>query len=98
MGKILILLGVVLLYFRRRKKFNRRNAAGVEEFKSFEHSVGNKFIETAMKFGGFALIIMGIAQIILPVITSKNKIQQTEIRNTTDTLIQQNQLKKKSKK
>ena len=37
MGYTLILIGVVLLYFRKRNKFNRQNVAGVEEFKSFEH-------------------------------------------------------------
>ena len=56
MGYILILLGAALLYFRRRNKFNRRNVAGVEEFKSFEHSVGNRVLEMGMKIVAYLLI------------------------------------------
>ena len=60
MGYILILLGAALLYFRRRNKFNRRNVAGVEEFKSFEHSVGNRVLERVMKIVAYLLIILGL--------------------------------------
>ena len=64
MGYILILLGATLLYFRRRNKFNRRNVAGVEEFKSFEHSVGNKVLEMGMKIVAYLLIILGVISIV----------------------------------
>ena len=64
MGYILILLGATLLYFRRRNKFNRRNVAGVEEFKSFEHSVGNRVLEMAMKIIAYLLIILGLIFVI----------------------------------
>ncbi len=60
MGYILIMLGAALLYFRRRNKFNRRNMAGVEEFKSFEHSVGNRLLELIMKIIAYLLIILGL--------------------------------------
>ncbi len=60
MGYILILLGAALLYFRRRNKFNRRNVAGVEEFKSFEHSVGSRVLEMGMKTVAYLLIILGL--------------------------------------
>jgi uncharacterized membrane protein len=60
MGYILILLGAALLYFRRRNKFNRRNVAGVEEFKFFEHSVGNRVLEMGMKIVAYLLIILGL--------------------------------------
>ena len=64
MGYILILLGAALLYFRRRNKFNRRNVAGVEEFKSFEHSVGNRVLEMSMKIIAYLLIILGLIFVI----------------------------------
>lgn len=54
------MLGAALLYFRRRNKFNRRNMAGVEEFKSFEHSVGNRLLELIMKIIAYLLIILGL--------------------------------------
>jgi uncharacterized membrane protein len=60
MGYVLILLGAALLYFRRRNKFNRRNVAGVEEVKSFEHSVGNRVLGMGMKIVAYLLIILGL--------------------------------------
>ena len=73
MGYILILLGAALLYFRRRNKFNRRNVAGVEEFKSFEHSVGNRVLEMGMKIVAYLLIILGLIYVI------KNKAKSESI-------------------
>lgn len=64
MGYILILLGAALLYFRRRNRFNRRNVAGVEEFKSFEHSVGNRVLEMGMKIVAYLLFILGFIFVI----------------------------------
>ena len=77
MGYILILLGATLLYFRRRNKFNRRNVAGVEEFKSFEHSVGNKVLEMGMKIVAYLLIILGL------IFVFKNKSKSDSIADKT---------------
>ena len=38
--------------------------AGVEEFKSFEHSVGNRVFEIAMKIIAYLLIILGLIFVI----------------------------------
>ena len=78
MGYILILLGAALLYFRRRNKFNRRNVAGVEEFKSFEHSVGNRVLEMSMKIVAYLLIILGLIFVV------KNKGKSENISNNTE--------------
>ncbi len=76
MGYILILLGAVLLYFRRRNKFNRRNVAGVEEFKSFEHSVGNRVLEMGMKIVAYLLIILGL----IFIVKNKSKSENISIK------------------
>ena len=78
MGYILILLGAALLYFRRRNRFNRRNVAGVEEFKSFEHSVGNKVLEMVMKIVAYLLIILGL------IFVFKNKSKSHSISTKTE--------------
>jgi uncharacterized membrane protein len=78
MGYVLILLGAALLYFRRRNKFNRRNVAGVEEFKSFEHSVANRVLEMAMKIVAYLLIILGL------IIVFKNKSKSGSISTRTE--------------
>lgn len=82
MGYILILLGAALLYFRRRNKFNRRNVAGVEEFKSFEHSVGNRVLEMGMKIVAYILIILGL------IFVFKNKPKSESISTKTKREIQ----------
>ena len=82
MGYILILLGAALLYFRRRNKFNRRNVAGVEEFKSFEHSVGNKVLEMGMKIVAYLLIIMGLIFVVKNKSKSESIIIKTEIQSS----------------
>jgi uncharacterized membrane protein len=81
MGYILILLGAALLYFRRRNKFNRRNVAGVEEFKSFEHSVGNKVLEIGMKIVAYLLIILGLILIFKNRAKSDNVSTDSEIQS-----------------
>jgi hypothetical protein len=42
-GIILAVLGYVIRYTMNRRAFNRRNAAGVEQFKSYEAATGTRF-------------------------------------------------------
>jgi hypothetical protein len=42
-GLCLLGVGFWIAYLRKRKQFNRTNQYGVQEFKSFEHSVGAHF-------------------------------------------------------
>ena len=63
MGYFLILIGLGLLYYKRRRTFNRRNMAGVEEFRSFEHSVGSRGLDIIITISAWIIIISGIALI-----------------------------------
>ena len=57
---LLAVMGYALQYFMNRRAFNRRNAAGVEEFKSFEAAAGTRFLEGAGRKIGSVLIVVGL--------------------------------------
>jgi len=59
-GILLAVLGYALQYLMNRRAFNRRNAAGVEEFKSFEVATGTQFLEGVGRKAGSLLIIVGL--------------------------------------
>ena len=59
-GLLLAVLGYALQYFVNRRAFNRRNAAGVEEFTSFEAATGARFLEGAGRKLGSILIVVGL--------------------------------------
>jgi hypothetical protein len=59
-GILLAVLGYALQYLMNRRAFNRRNAAGVEEFKSYEAAAGTRFLEGAGRKVGSLLVIIGL--------------------------------------
>ncbi|HEV7379774.1 MAG TPA: molybdenum ABC transporter permease [Dyadobacter sp.] len=60
MTYVFFLLGFGLIYFVNRRKFNRRNVAGLEEYSSFEHAVGNNLLNKVLKVLAFVFILLGI--------------------------------------
>ncbi|SDF45321.1 hypothetical protein SAMN05216464_11863 [Mucilaginibacter pineti] len=62
---ILILLGWVLKYWLNRRKFYRRNAAGVESFKSYEKMRLTVLLENVGWLIGNILITIGILAFLL---------------------------------
>lgn len=54
---ITLVLGIALVYWINRRKFNRRNMAGVEEFESFEQATFVRLAEAAGRIFGIILII-----------------------------------------
>lgn len=60
LGIIPLVIGIGLVYWISRRKFHRRNMAGLEGFSSFEASVFIRFIERVGKWIAYALIIIGI--------------------------------------
>ncbi len=58
-GIISFVIAIVLLYWINRRKFYRRNMAGIEGFSSFETSVLVRFLEAIGKLLAYALIIFG---------------------------------------
>jgi uncharacterized membrane protein len=60
MGIFLLLIGAALRYWINRRRFNRRNAAGLEGFSTYEHATAIKFVEGIGKLISYALIIIGL--------------------------------------
>lgn len=57
-GILLAILGLGLRYWLNRRAFNRRNAAGVELFNSYEAAAGSKLLEgLGRKIGGVLLFV-----------------------------------------
>lgn len=72
LGGITIIIGVVIRYLIKRRKFNRKNWAGVELFKSYGRM---HLISLLERFGGLIgllLIIGGIVILALSIITKLN--------------------------
>ncbi|MTG98803.1 hypothetical protein GJV76_11790 [Myroides sp. BIT-d1] len=57
---LFLLLGVGLIYWINRRKFYRRNVAGLEGFSSFEASLFIRFIERIGKWLAYALILFSL--------------------------------------
>lgn len=59
-GIVLAILGYALHYLMNRRAFNRRNTAGVEEFKTSEAATSIRFLEGAGRKLGSMLLIAGL--------------------------------------
>lgn len=56
---ILFISGIVILYVIGRRRFNRRNLAGLETFNSYGTVVFVRFLEAFFKLLGWAMVIGG---------------------------------------
>lgn len=72
-GIIALVLGFGLIYWISRRKFYRRNMAGVEGFSSFEASVLVRFLERLGKWMAYALILIGLISVWASSKIEKNK-------------------------
>jgi hypothetical protein len=59
-GAILLLLGVIINYQIGRRRFYRRNAAGVQQFKSYRHSLLSRGLERILSILAYILMIAGV--------------------------------------
>lgn len=60
LGIIPLVIGIGLLYWINRRKFYRRNAAGVELFSGYNTAITVRFLERMGKWIAYALFIIGI--------------------------------------
>lgn len=60
LGIIPLVIGIGLIYWISRRKFYRRNVAGLEGFSSFEASVFVRFLERIGKWLAYGLITISI--------------------------------------
>jgi len=82
MGIIALVLGIGLIYWISRRKFYRRNMAGMEGFSSFESSVLVRFLERIGKWAAYVLIIFGILFIWTSSRVEKDKKKSEEAQKT----------------
>lgn len=60
LGIIPLVIGIVLIYWINRRRFNRSNEMGLEGFRSFESKVFTRSLERIGKWIAYALIVIGI--------------------------------------
>lgn len=68
---IIILAGFVINYFINRRRFNRRNVAGLQQFSSYEKAVGTTALERLGKLIARLLILGGLFLLVLYYFASK---------------------------
>jgi preprotein translocase subunit SecG len=57
---IFLIPGLLLLFWINKRKFNRRNVAGLEGFSSYENSLVVRFLERIGKWLAYAMIVISL--------------------------------------
>ena len=69
-GILSVIISIILKHWVGKRKFYRRNVAGIEEFKSYGSAVITDLLEKFVSFIAKVLIILGIISIIASVVIS----------------------------
>lgn len=69
-GSIMLIIGWIIRYRIGRRRFNRRNFAGVEVFSSYGKATVTRGFETFMRFLGGIFVFLGIIFIAYGIIHS----------------------------
>lgn len=64
LGLVLFIAGWVPLFWAGKRRFNRTNAAGVEEFNSFGHAVASRLFEKVAILVGVLVVFGGLAMMV----------------------------------
>ncbi|EDM37019.1 hypothetical protein PBAL39_04453 [Pedobacter sp. BAL39] len=64
-GLILISIGLVIRFWVGRRRFRRRNIAGIEVFSSYLTAVAIRFLERFFNLFGFLLIVFGVITVLM---------------------------------
>jgi hypothetical protein len=59
-GVVLVIAGGLARFWVGRREFQRRNMAGVEEFRSYGGSLAAKGVETVARLLGTLMIVAGV--------------------------------------
>lgn len=65
LGTLALVIGIALRLWISKRKFYRRNPAGMEEFKNFRTSIFTTILELVFNILGFILIVGGILILLL---------------------------------
>lgn len=66
-GASALAIGIALRLFVGRRRFYRRNQAGLQEFKNYRRAIGISFIEKLLMIIGSLLIVIGTLSLIVAV-------------------------------
>ena len=69
---VLIGLSIYLRYWRGRRKFQRRNVAGLEEFKSYGDALKKRYLENLVQFIYIFFTIVGILLLLMAIFGAKD--------------------------
>lgn len=61
MTQIFLAARIDLPYFVNRRKFNRRNVAGIEEYKNYEYAEGNSILNKLLKIIAYLCFLIAFA-------------------------------------
>lgn len=64
-GLILISIGLLIRFLIGRRRFRRRNIAGIEVFSNYLTAVAIRFLERLFNLFGFMLVAFGIITILM---------------------------------
>lgn len=64
LGAMSFIGGFALNYWMRRRAFYRRNVAGIEEFRSFEHAEATGCMESMARFVAVMMMIGGATSVL----------------------------------
>lgn len=59
-GVVFVVVGIAGFVFVGRRRFYRRNVAGVEEFSGYGSMLGSRFFETSVRLVSFLLFVVGV--------------------------------------
>lgn len=63
-GGIILLLGILLVRFVNRRRFNRRGPGGLQHFSSYDSSVVIRIFELIVKIVAYIMIICSLALLV----------------------------------
>lgn len=78
MGIFLLVTGIPLHYRINRRRFNRRNAAGLEGFTTYEQATATKLIEGSGRLISYILIITGLLSLLIHWQDKKRREKETQ--------------------
>lgn len=76
--------GLVLFFWINKRKFNRRNVAGLEGFSSYEKSVFIRFLEGIGKLVSYVLIIFGLFLLLMYSLEKRQKTKALSIEKPVE--------------
>ncbi|PIF45344.1 hypothetical protein CLU96_2346 [Chryseobacterium sp. 52] len=82
-GLLFLIPGIAVIFWINKRKFNRRNMAGLEGFSSYEKSLFVRFLEGIGKWIAYAFIIFGL--LLLWTYSREKKQQAAKAETTTNT-------------